>query len=167
MSKRRSNGTKWRRHPTTLGHHSHDAGRTYSCNGHAASTGAINCQVNLRQEMVVAFQVCSGVSLKARSHSLGTAGEPVWQVPGVRGERKRANLQMNRVLRQQYHRKTICYKDNTIYPSTRNGSGIRAARLPSWQKSKCSLRWDLSCVRYHRLCRKQTQSTNNTMWNGF
>lgn len=31
----------------------------------------------MRQEMVVVFQVCSGVSPKARSHSLGTAGEPV------------------------------------------------------------------------------------------
>lgn len=51
--------------------------RTYSCNGHTASVEAINCQVNLRQEMVVAFQVCSGVSPKARSHLLGTAVEPV------------------------------------------------------------------------------------------
>lgn len=60
-----------------LRHHNYDAGRTYSCNGHTASTEAINCQVNLRQETVVAFQVCSGVSHKTRSHSLGTAGEPV------------------------------------------------------------------------------------------
>lgn len=74
-----------------LSHYNHDAGRTYSHSGHTASTEAINCQVNLRQETVAAFQVCSGVSPKAGSHSLATAGETSLTGPWSqwRGEKRK------------------------------------------------------------------------------
>lgn len=111
-----------RRHPATLNHHHHEAGRTYSCNGYTASTEEMNRQVNLREETGVALQVCSGVSPRAGSHLLGSCRRTSLTGPWSQWkEGKREKLQMNRVLRQQYHRKTIRCDGNMIYPGTSNG----------------------------------------------